>query len=55
MTFRNAVSFLIAGTLLILLGSCEPSEVLTKVQVASGPSFSLQGSGRLGSSLFSLP
>lgn len=49
MTLRNAVSFLIAGTLLILLGGCEPSEVPTTVQVASGPSFSLQGSGRLGS------
>src|ERR1700724_3539907 len=49
MTLRNAVSFLIAGTLLILLGGCEPSEVPTTVQVASGPSFSLQGSGRLAS------
>jgi hypothetical protein len=49
MILRKAISFLTVGALLVLLGGCEPPEVPTTVQVASGPSFSLLGSGRLAS------
>jgi hypothetical protein len=47
MTQYKATTFLAALSLLLLLSSCR--EVPTSVRLGSGPSFSLNGSGRLAS------
>jgi hypothetical protein len=49
MILKKITIWFAVGALLALLEGCEPSEIATSVQVGTGPSFSLTGSGRLAS------